>query len=438
MARLLTVVAFGAVVGLLYWIAQSGVIEERFGPKGAAAEQFTLELVRIKMYDDAGSQYMTVTGNRAVVNKDFKTVQLDDIRVVDERTKPPGTLRADVGFRRMLRKVEQLHFQRNVVLERGPESTLKSSELFFYPKENIVEVPVPCVITTTDTTVSGDFLQSSTTLKSGTVRGNVRIVRAMTGEDGTPRPVTITGDLCPFDAANGVYTVTGNVAVVQQGLKLTCHEAQYQTRNERAWARGMVAATDPEVILTCDELEYDARHDVVYISAKPDATTTPSASRTTYRVPDDPTTFQLTELHGKKMIYRRAQGTLDAEDEVLVVRWSLEGAELRRDFEIRSDKLRSVYQGDATTPRPDAGRSNFTGRVRIVSDKVGAQGDRAVFYEATRNFYVIGRATAWDYDAQGRRTNQISGGKILHDSVRGRNIVLEGVSGSFSEGGSGQ
>ena len=433
MARILALVALAAIAALLYWAAESGVIEKSFGPKMPRREQFTLDSVRIKIYDEAGRHYMTVLGDQAIVKKDYKTVRVEKIKVVDSRSKPPGILTADIGFRKVLRKVEQLEFRKNVYLRQGSGRSLQTEQMFFYPKENIVEVPVPSTTKTTDTTVTGDVLQSSTSLKTGTIRGNVRIVRIMQSATGQNLPVTITGDVCPFDIGQGIYTITGNVAVLRQGLKLTCHETQYRTATERAWAKGMVAVTDPEVILTCDELEYDVKSDTVFISAKPSSPTTPSASRTTYRVPNDPSTWQLMELHAKKMVYERTKGSLVANKEVMVVRWSLEGSELKRDFEIRSDNLNSVYQGDAKVKRKGAGRSNFSGNVHIASEKVGAYGDRAVFYEDSRNFYVIGRAKAWSYDKQGRPINEISGGKILHDGKRGRNIVLEGVRGSFEE-----
>ncbi len=433
MGRLFALIALAAVAAFLYWAAESGVIEEQLRGKEPKREQFTLDSVRIKIYDDGGRHYMTVLGDQAIVKKDFKTVRVEKVKVVDDRTVPPGILTAEIGFRKVLRKVEQLEFQRNVYLRQGPEKTLKTQQMFFYPKENIVEVPVHSTTTTTDTTVTGDVLQTSTTLRTGTIRGNVQVVRRMKSATGEILPVTIKGDICPFDIGTGIYTMTGNVVVVRQGLKLTCHETQYRTANERAWARGMVAVTDPEVILTCDELEYDVKGDIVYISATPTSQTTPSASRTSFRVPNDPTTWQLMELHAKKMTYERNKGSLKANKEVLVVRYSLEGSELKKDFEIRSDDLHSVYQGDAKVKRKGAGRSNFTGNVRIESEKVGALGDRAVFYEDSRNFYVIGRAKAWSFDKHGRPINEISGGKILHDGKRGRNIVLEGVRGSFEE-----
>ena len=433
MARFMGLLFFLAIVSFLYWIAESGVIEESFRKGVERPEKFKLDLVRIKLYDEDARHYMTIIGDRAIVDKDFNSARIEEIRVVDKRTKPEGILSARLGYRKVIRNVEQLEFREDVFLRQGEEKSLKTEQLFFYPKEDLIEVPVSSTTKTTATTIKGDFLQTATSLEKGTIRGNVSINKTIVDDSGKELPVSITGDVCPFNVRDGVYRMKGNVSVLREGLKLTCHETRFSSRREIAWARGKVAVTDPEVIITCEELDYDVASDVVSISSKGSTKTTPSASRTTYRVEGDPSTWQLMELHAKEIEYRRAKGELEAKKDVLVVRWSFEDGALVRDFEISSDELQTVYQGDSKAPRPGAGRSNFSGNVRVESDDVGALGDRAVFYEDSRNFYVIGRAKAWSYDESGRRRNVITGGKILHDNRRGRNIVLEGVKGTFSE-----
>lgn len=430
MRLLLLLVVLAGLAWFGSWAYKAGVIERPFGATPPPQDAFVLSNVRINLYDDDGRRTLVVYGReRALVRKDLGEVVLNPIRVVDERTVPSAVLTARRGTRRVVKKVSVVEFEGDVFVERGATESLSADRLLMYPDESVVEVPVRSTIRTTDTTVEGDFLHASTTLNNGTVRGDVRITRRIVPESGgAPVAVYLRGDTCPFDARAGTYDVSGNVELVREGLKITCREAGYRTATERTRFRGAVAATDADVILTCEELDYDMRADAAR------ATGDASASRTTYRVPDDPSSIVITELHAAAMTYRRTQGTLDAEGKVRVVRYVPEGASLLRDFEIWSDTLAWVYGQAAVAgvPRRE-GRSNFTGNVRIESVKVGAMGERAVFYEDSRNFYVIGNARAWSYDAAGRRTNEIAGGKILHDGATGRNVVIEGVQGVFSE-----
>ena len=399
-----------------------------------ALNTFTLSGVTIREFDESGAHVATVSGTKATVSKDFKSTVIDDIQVIDHSLVPSGILTAREGIRKTDRKLEQLLFNGNVVLVQGPETTLLTEKLYYYPRESIVETPVHSTLRTTDTTICGDVLQTSLKTEKGTVRGNVVVERDVIIENSESKHVVITGHYSSFDLTSNFFTVKGNVTVSEKEMKLTCSYLEYDMKKDICLATGSVAATDPEVILMCSRLEYNVGKDLVRVSASPSSQSTPSASRTSFRIPGDMSTWQLTELHGRKIVYERMKGVLKAEKEVRVVRWGLNDQELIRDFIISSDTLNSEFRNSPGQASDSKLRSNFDGNVQIVSDQVGATGNKAVFYEHTRNFYVIGNATAWEYTPTGEKTNFVSGGKIFHDNKRQRNIVIGGVSGIFSGG----
>ena len=408
---------------------------------------FTLDGVSIREFDSSGVHVATIEGSRALVSKDFKKTTILDIRVIDHRLSPEGILTARKGIRSITRKVEQLNFSGNVNLVQGGESSLFTEKLYYYPQESIVESPVNATLKTTATTICGDVLQTSLATKRGTVRGNVVIERVIESVNKDFRQIVITGQYCSFDLDRNYFSVKGQVTVSEKEMKLTCNFLEYNMSTDICLAKGAVAATDPEVILRCSDLKYNVSAGIVDISASPSSATTPSASRTSFRVPGDMSTWQLTELHAKHIVHNRLAGIMDASKDVKVVRWGLNGEELHRDFMISSDHLHSVFQTGKTsvsssrgtfapgTKKTGQGRSIFQGNVHILSDTVGASGNKSVFYEATRNFYVIGNASAWEYTEKREKTNIVSGAKIFHDSRRKRNIVIGSVSGLFSGGG---
>lgn len=435
MVRIVALILLGGLLAFTFKYVDTDAIKKTFSKAKEDLNTFTLEGVHIREFDPTGIHIATIDGSSAVISKDFNKAIINDIRVTDHRLKPQGILTARKGIRKIDGKVEQLHFTGDVLLVQGDESSLVTEELYYYPVDSLVETPVNSTLRTTATTIFGDVFQTSLVLEKGTVRGNVRIIRDVEVVNSPPRRVVVTGHFCTFDLGKDYFSVKGKVTVSEKEMKLTCNFLEYNMKTEECIATGAVAATDPEVILVCSRLEYDVADNIVTVSASRTSDTTPSASRTSFKVPGDMSTWQLTELHGKNIVHNRALGVMDANTEVRVVRWGLDGPELKRDFIISADKLHSVFgaQGisvDSTTRR----RSNFYGNVKILSEQVGASGNKAVFYENNRNFHVIGNAKAWEYTASREVTNLISGEKIFHDNVRQRNVIIGGVHGLFTGG----
>jgi LPS export ABC transporter protein LptC len=432
--RIVALILLGGLFAFLFKYVDPEVIKNTFSTVQEDLNTFTLKGVHIREFDMTGIHIATIDGSSAVISKDFKKAVIHDIRVTDHRLKPQGILTASDGIRKIDGKVEQLHFTGDVLLVQGDESSLVTEELYYYPVDSLVETPVSSTLRTTATTIFGDVLQTSLTQQKGTVRGNVRIIRDVEVENSPSRRVVVTGHFCSFDLAKNYFSVKGKVTVSEKEMKLTCNFLEYNMKTEICMANGAVAATDPEVIIVCSSLEFNVAENIVTVSTSSTSDTTPSASRTSFKVPGDMSTWQLTELHGKKIIHNRVLGTMDADGDVSVVRWGLDGPELKRDFIISADRLHSSFGALNDSSDSTRRRSNFNGNVKIHSKQVGASGSKAVFYDNNRNFHVIGNAKAWEYTASGEKTNLISGEKIFHDNVRQRNIIIGGVHGLFSGG----
>ncbi|MBI3893036.1 MAG: hypothetical protein HY303_16080 [Candidatus Wallbacteria bacterium] len=251
--------------------------------------------------------------------------------------------------------------------------------------------------------------------------------------------VVLTSDSATFDMVHSIYELIGHAKAVRTATKdkspaaattgrlahgvLTSERMLYQHRARFLRATGNVVFEDPEYVVHSGVMEYDVGREWLSATLSPSAlihltgkgaageASKPAGRATTESASSGGTRTTVT---AQVLSFDRKRQRVVAEGDVRT-HVMPEG---KAAYYIRSRELESFYADR---------RSVFKGEVRIDSRELGAQGDRAIFYEKTEKMYIIGHAKAWQIDAAGRRGREVEGNQILHDLKTGRSVALQGV-----------
>lgn len=450
--RILFCLALGALALLAF--QRSGLLE---APPIIEPPPRVLQMwgVQVRSYGENG-RLIELSGGEVHSNLDDEGMVLEPVTARMQEAEGTTRFRAARGQRDRVNRGIRLRFFDDVVVWTEDERSLSSDEVHLFPADGLVRSPAPVLLQTTDSRLTGDFLETSSELRTGFVAGHARLVRnpsvrpgrvtaepppdepgwdelwprsgggqgrsppgdvaapvgggeaqdtteASTGRarPTTPPPVIVTGDRMPFDDQAGIYRVVGRARAERESYVLTAHEMTYRTRAERLLAEGDVTAREESYVLRCGQLVYKLSEDRAIATSSPVLTQ------------EGPEEGAL-ELRAPRMVFDRVNRRLTAGPGARLVR---ESREIGR-YEIVGEEMQSFYTRQ---------RHTFRGDVRVKSKEMGGQGDRAVFYGDKETLYLIGNAQAWQRNEDGESTNRLAGEKIIHSTRTGRSVVLHGV-----------
>ncbi|MBI4872040.1 MAG: hypothetical protein HY814_10800 [Candidatus Riflebacteria bacterium] len=218
----------------------------------------------------------------------------------------------------------------------------------------------------------------------------------------TAAKVVLTGDRATFDVRHGIYEMIGHATARKAEGSLWAQRILYRHLARFLQASGQVRYESPEYVLTAGVMEYDLKREWFVARQQPEAVLRRAGQDGQTRVTADTLSFDRTR---EKFV---------AEGQV-VTKISQPG---REQYEVTSRIAESYYL---------QGRSLFRDGVRIRSSEMGANGDRAVFYEKSEKVHVLGKAKAWKVERDGSINRTIEGNHIIHDLRTGRSVALQQV-----------
>lgn len=380
------------------------------------ADRIVMERVLIEAFDEKSRRTTLLKGKTATTFREAPEVILEP---VDGRILREGgsdiLITALKVHKTVVRQRERLDFTGDVQVT-ADERRMRSQQLVYQPATRLLESPVPVQLITTGSVVMAQCLRSQTDLRTGTLERDVKIVSLGEGAKRMEAPMQINGDRCDFDVVRGLFDVTGKSWARHGALDVRARRISFNRRRSALVADGDVVAERPDLVVRCGHLEYFLRTEAgiatqapLVIRAEP-AGAHGSEART--------------EVGGQVLEIDFKKGIVEAEGQVAVERWVRSEGEWVKDCRITSLRATSLI---------DRRRTTFRDEVKIRTETLGAQGDRAIFYQDSSKLYIVGRAQAWDYDEEGQEKNRVAGEKIIHDMRTARSQVLDRVRSIFNE-----
>ena len=204
--------------------------------------------------------------------------------------------------------------------------------------------------------------------------------------------------------------LAGNVVVARGQLRLSADRMRYDRQSGALEAWGAVEVFDPAFSLTCSRLTFSTRTDEAVAWGNP-----------TLRQKEEEAggreTFE-TELTGVQVRVFSRERRVQVLEDVALTRYKVVGGVRVVDLRVRCRSLEALSM---------ARKSSFKGGVAIETPLVGARGERAVFDQVSGKFYIIGRASAWNFDGSGRKINVVRGDKIVYFTREKRTVVIGNV-----------
>jgi len=406
------------VVGLTIWRMGGGAVNVRGESESLGGNQVVMTDVRIEAFDERFNRTTILRGKTATTFKNSSNVVLEPCNgsILREQGKDVQVIAAR-AHKIVSRSGEKIEFTGKVeVSSEGRE--LRSEKLVYTPVSRLLESGAPVQILTTGTSITSKSLKGQTDIKTGVLEGDVQITSMGQAAKRYDAPIRITGQRSDFDLAKQVYEVSGSAWAKKLGQDIQATKITYNRSRRTLTADGNTVARRPNLVVHAGHLEYWIDQELGIATKNPKAvqktpaTTNETESRTELAA-------QLIDLHFGREI-------LEAKDDVCMQRFVKFDGDWEPDYKITSRTVTSLF---------GKRRSTFRGDVKIETDKLGALGDRAIFYQDKAKLYVIGRAQAWDYDEDRKRQNEIAGEQIVHNLRNGQSQVLDRVRSRFKEGG---
>ncbi len=397
----------------LAWIVRDDFIGSAVEEGKRKEQKIEWTDVRVRSYAVGEGRVLHLDGDQVISDSDVTEMDLVPINgVMKEDDEERLWFDAERGKRRTSKAGQVLELEGQVHARATGDRSLASERLLYYPSTGRIHSPGRATLITSRSRLVGDRLETGTDLDDGIVRGNVEIATThlegepasspSTGSTTASVPVTMNGDTATFDAALGMYEVTGHAIARRERGTLTASRMLYLTDTRFLRATGQVRFTDPDYILTAGVLEYDLKREWMIARVNPQV-----------RILQTSRSAEV-NLEAEVLNFDRQTQRLLAEHRVFARVYPDDSPV----YEIRSRLAEAFYR---------AGRSIFKKDVKIRSSEMGADGDRAVFYENSEKVHIIGKARAWSVESDGTSGRILTGNRIIHNSRTGKSIALEKV-----------
>ncbi|MBI4858878.1 MAG: LPS export ABC transporter periplasmic protein LptC [Candidatus Riflebacteria bacterium] len=417
----LTVVAgFGWYYGMGPGGAGPGERDRRDPARGNKVE---MKDVEIEAFDERFHRTTLLKGDTATTYKDSSELVLEP--ATGTLFREPGKdvfVKARQAHKFTGRQGERFEFTGSVEVT-SEKRQLVSEKLLYSPASRLLESGAPVRIHTTGSILLADRLKSQTDLRTGVLEGSVKIRTFGEGGRSFENPVKIDGNRSDFDLTRGLFNMAGMAWAQKEDSKVEADKIAFNRRRKMLTADGHSVLTRPDLVLSAGHLEYWVDREAGIATNGPKAVqNTPGTTNET----ESRTQLTAAELEGDFK-----KGVLEGRGAVRLQRYVKFEGDWEPDYAIDAHHVTHLYKDR---------RALFKGNVKIEAEKVGAVGDRAVFYQQRGKLYIVGRAEAWDYDELHTKKNHISGEKIVHDLKTGKSQVIGRVKSGFSEepGGRGQ
>lgn len=389
---------------------------------GPPPNQIVMHDVRIEIFDESFRQTAELRGKTATTFKDNPDLILEPADCLLIREGGHNVHITSDKARKVIQRgqPDRLDFTGSVVVETDGRKLL-SEKLMYTPNSRLLESGAPVTIKTTGSVILGEHLRSQTDLKTGTLEGDVQITSLGEGGRALDAPVLVRGKKSEFNIERGLFDMIGTAWAKKADSDIRADKMTYNRQRQNLTAVGNAVASKPDLTVKAGRIEYFVDRE------SGTATENPKAVQMTPRTTSEDETRS--DLVAKQLEMDFKRSILEGKGDVQLERFVKVEGEWEQDYRINAGFVTSLYS---------QGRSTFKDSVKIDSGKVGATGDRAIFYQQRAKLYVIGNpkapANAWEYDEDRNKLNPISGQKIVHDLRTGKSQVLGGVSGRFEDG----
>jgi LPS export ABC transporter protein LptC len=394
-----------------WWYGSGWVtVAARPGEDRRERNRVVMKHVQIEVFDENFNQTALLKGETATTFKDSSDIILEPVEGTILREDGRDILVKAARCQKVVNAmIEKLIFTGDVdVTTEGRK--LRSELLYYTPATHMLESGAPVQVLTTGSLILAQSLKSQTDLKSGVLEGDVQITTLGEGQRALDAPIRISGKKSDFDFSRSLYDVVGAAWAKKTDQDVQADKIVFNRRRGTLTAIGNSVARRPNLTVRAGHLEYWIDREVGVATQGPKAVqiTAPTTS-------EDETQTELT-ARVLEVDFRRQ--VLEGRDDVRLQRSVRFEGEWDPDYRVNARAVTSLYSH---------GRSTFRDDVRIEGAKVGAVGDRAIFYQRSAKLYIVGRAQAWDYDEEKVRQNHLAGEKIVHDMRTGKSVVLDRV-----------
>ncbi len=292
---------------------------------------------------------------------------------------------------------------------------LEADKAVYHPRSTRLEIPrsgAGVRLSGPSCRISGRLLDSTLNTKRGKILDDVFLEAAQKGGG----RFEAGAHMCLFDLERETYRLEGGVRAKDEYRRIRCDSLEYLHREGRIKAAGHVHMISETWIVSGVRADYSIRTGTGTVQGECMAT------RTYVETRKSGTLQEYTELKAEK-VRLLSGGRMEAEGAVALKRI------LQRPGKPAS--LLTVHAARMYSD-PREGKTNFDGEVLVENPQLKATGEHAIFYQGSGNFYVIGNARVEELGG-GRVVNVVRGEKIIHQGETGRNVVLQGVEGEFSD-----
>jgi lipopolysaccharide assembly outer membrane protein LptD (OstA) len=224
-----------------------------------------------------------------------------------------------------------------------------------------------------------------------------------------------------FNQKTGELVLKGNAVVEREDIQLSADEIFYNNDKKEAYATGNVKLNHVDFILESGQLrlylkgnrylEQMMEKDMVMIAQK--------HPKLTEKMKENGQYSQITAVEIK---FYKGSEKIEAFENVKMVQMMHDGLK---------SKEETVVLGDFMEYKSSDRLARVKGNVKLDSKDLGARGERLIYYQGQSKFYMIGDAHVFQYDAQGKVKDTISGNKILHFLKEKRTILMGNIEGSL-------
>ncbi|PCJ21464.1 MAG: hypothetical protein COB02_02405 [Candidatus Cloacimonadota bacterium] len=224
-----------------------------------------------------------------------------------------------------------------------------------------------------------------------------------------------------FNQKSGELILKGNAEIVREDIKLYADEIFYNEKKKEAFAVGKVKLDSNDFVLESGQVRIYLPGNANYswLSSDEMVIIAQKHPKLTQKVGKSKTYTQITAVEIK---FFKESEKIEAFENVRMVQLKVDGLKVQEDVVITGKYLEYLSKQKKALVKGD---------VNLETQDMGAVGQRLIFYQEQKKFYVIDKAKVFQYDKDGNVENEIRGNKILHLIKEDRTILMGNVEGSL-------
>ena len=224
-----------------------------------------------------------------------------------------------------------------------------------------------------------------------------------------------------FNQKSGELVLKGNAMVAREDITLHADKILYMEQKKEAFATGNVKLKSDDFILEAGQLRVylqgnktlkSLHEDDVLVIAQKHPRLTEKADET----------GKLNQVTAVEIKFFKGDERIEAFENVKLVQMSTDGLQVHEEMVVTGKYMEYLHKRN---------KALVKGAVKLESKDLGGKGDRLIYYQKGAKFYLIGKASVYEYDKNGRATNEISGNRILHLIKEKRTILMGNVEGNL-------